>query len=89
VSSAQHEHKPAGRQPLLASPGAMHLFEDALEASRIRYDFYVIGYVVMPEHVHLLVSEPGHGTLPSAVQAIKQSVSRRLIGHRAHFWQAR
>ena len=37
------------RQPLLASPRAMHLFEVALEWSRKHYDFYVIGYVVMPE----------------------------------------
>ncbi len=36
------------RQPLLASPRAMHLFEVALELSRRRYRFYVIGYVAMP-----------------------------------------
>ena len=77
------------RQPLLASPRAMHLFEVALELSRRRYGFYVIGYVGMPEHVHLLISEPERGTLASALQAIKQSVSRRLIGDREHFWQAR
>ena len=77
------------RQPLLASPSAMHQFEIALELSRVLYDFYVTGYVVMPEHVHLLISEPECGTLASAVQAIKQSVARRLIGGREHFWQAR
>ena len=43
----------------------------------------------MPEHVHLLTSEPEHGTLASAVQVIKQLVSRKLIGEREHFWQAR
>src|ERR1035438_2090019 len=43
----------------------------------------------MPEHVHLLISEPERGTLASAIQAIKQSVARRLIGGREHFWQAR
>jgi len=43
----------------------------------------------MPEHVHLLMSEPERGTLASAVQAMKQSVSRKLIGGREHFWQAR
>jgi putative transposase len=43
----------------------------------------------MPEHVHLLMSEPERGTLASAVQAMKESVSRRLIGGREHFWQAR
>jgi putative transposase len=46
------------------------LFELALEQSRIRYEFFVAGYVVMPDHVHLLMSEPERGTLGSAVQAI-------------------
>ena len=77
------------RQPFLASPHSRDLFELALEQSRIRYGFYVVGYVVMPEHVHLLMTEPEHGTLASAVQAIKQSVSRKLIAGREHFWQAR
>jgi putative transposase len=77
------------RQPLLASPPAMHQLEVALEWSRKHYGFYVIGYVVMPEHVHVLISEPERGTLASAVQAIKQSVARRLIGNHEHFWQAR
>jgi putative transposase len=36
----------------------MDLFEDALERVRLRYLFVVAGYVVMPEHVHLLVNEP-------------------------------
>ena len=43
----------------------------------------------MPEHVHLLMTEPEQDTLASAVQSIKQSVSRKLIAGREHFWQAR
>jgi putative transposase len=77
------------RQPLLASPGAMRSFEIALERYRVVYGFYVVGYVIMPEHVHLLISEPEHGTVATVVQAIKQSVSRKFIGSREHFWQAR
>ncbi len=37
----------------------MELFEDALERVRRRYFFAVAGYVVMPEHVHLLVRAGG------------------------------
>ena len=62
------------------------LFERALEAARRKYCFRVIGYVVMPEHVHLLVTEPETETLAVAMQAMKQSVSRRRGGH---FWQPR
>ena len=46
------------REPLLDSPRSKDVFESALERARRGYGFYVSGYVVMPEHVHLLVSEP-------------------------------
>ena len=44
----------------------------------------------MPEHVHLLVSEPERGTLAQAVQSLKQGVARRLaLRAEESFWQAR
>jgi putative transposase len=67
----------------------MGLFEVALEQAHRQYGFFVTGYVIMPEHVHLLLSEPERGTLARALQAVKQSVARRLIARRPHFWQAR
>jgi putative transposase len=76
------------RQPLLG-PDARSLFETAVERTRLGYQFFVTGYVVMPEHVHLLVSEPRRSTLASAIQALKQSVARRLVGPDEHFWQKR
>ena len=76
------------RKPLLASAQAKELFQQALERTRLGYKFYVTGYVVMPEHVHRLVSEPERGTLARALQAMKQSVARRLAGAGQHFWQA-
>ncbi len=64
----------------------MDLFEDALERVRRRYLLVVAGYVVMPEHVHLLVSEPGRALLSRAIQALKLSVSMR--SRERPFWQA-
>ena len=64
----------------------MELFEDALERVRQRYLFAVAGYVVMPEHVHLLVSEPKRALLSRAIQALKLSVSMR--SRERPFWQA-
>ncbi len=75
------------RLPYLESPGAKELFEQALEQMRSRHRFVVLGYVVMPEHVHLLVNEPGLGVLGRAVQAIKLSVSTRRPER--PFWQSR
>jgi len=44
----------------------------------------------MPEHVHMLVNEPAHGTLAKAMQSLKQSVARRLALRAPDpFWQAR
>jgi len=43
----------------------------------------------MPEHVHLLISEPTRGTVADAIKSLKQGVARRLIGSEEHFWQKR
>lgn len=40
------------------------LFLRVLEQARLRYRCVVIGYVVMPEHFHLLITELEVGTLP-------------------------
>jgi putative transposase len=77
------------RQPFLSSSHAKRLFGEALEQARRQYGFYMTGYVLMPEHVHLLISETERSTLARALQALKQSVARKLIGRREHFWQAR
>ena len=63
------------RRACLSAVSAMELFEDALERVRRRYLFVVAGYVVMPEHVHLLVNEPRRALLSRAIQALKLSVS--------------
>jgi putative transposase len=54
---------------------------------RRRYSFVVCGYVVMPEHVHLLVSEPANADLSKTIQALKLSVS--VQSRERPFWQAR
>ena len=74
------------RRPYLSMVAAMELFEDALERVRLRYFFVVAGYVVMPEHVHLLVNEPRRGLLSRSAQALKLSVSMR--SRERPFWQA-
>ena len=66
------------------------MFERSLEQVRVKYGVYVTGYVAMPEHVHLLVSEPRVAVLATALQSLKQSVARRLNLRGAEpFWQDR
>jgi putative transposase len=68
------------RMPLLAKPQHRDLLLEVLEGVRRRYRFVVVGYVVMPEHVHLLLSEPERGNPSKVMQAIKQGFARRLLG---------
>ena len=77
------------RQPFLDTTRAKNVFERSLEQTRRSYRLAVIGYVVMPEHVHLLVSEPERATLARAIQALKQSVSQKLKARDGRFWQTR
>lgn len=78
------------RQPKLGTVCARNTFEHSLERTRSAYEFCVGGYVVMPEHVHLLVTEPESRSLAIAMQSLKQSVARTLaLRAREPFWQAR
>jgi len=67
------------RQPWLASPRRRDQFLKVFEQVRQRYKFVVVGYVVMPEHVHLLISEPEKGDPSRVVQAIKQGFARLVL----------
>jgi putative transposase len=78
------------RQPLLNNDTARGVFGRELESVRQRYGFVVAGYVVMPEHVHLLVGEPSRSSLSVALQVLKQQTSRKLKGRgEVQFWQRR
>ena len=66
------------RLPLLRSGRARNAFVNVLSEVRDRYGFSLVGYVVMPEHIHLLISEPVQGTPSTVIQVLKQRVSRRL-----------
>jgi putative transposase len=75
------------RRPYLGSAEARDLFLDALERTRLRYRFVVAGYVVMPEHVHLLIGEPEKGDVSGTMHALKLSVSMRCAER--PFWLTR
>jgi putative transposase len=66
------------RQPNFIHDSVYDLFPICLENMRRRFDLRVYGYVVMPEHVHLLLSEPGQGTLAEAIHYLKLSFTKRL-----------
>ena len=93
------------RLPFLKSTKARDRFLSILEQARQRYRFVVVGYVVMPEHIHLLLTEPEVRTLSTVMQVVKQRTARALLPRRNRrdprqrelfgdeprraFWQAR
>ena len=57
---------------------ARDAFLIVLNEVRGRYRFVIVGYVGMPEHVHLLIGESKKANPSVVVQVLKQRVSRRL-----------
>jgi putative transposase len=68
------------RRPELDSGERRDLFLRVLERARQKYGFVVIGYVVMPEHYHLLITEPEVGD-PSVVMKVVKERFTKLLHH--------
>jgi putative transposase len=91
------------RRRLLGTPRRRDLFLRLLEETRLKYRFVVLGYVIMPEHFHLLICEPQVGDPSKVMQVVKQSFAQRILrrrrkpatqrafdfGQSEHVWQAR
>jgi len=66
------------RLALLGTVRARNTFVRALREVRAKYRCALAGYVVMPEHVHLLIGEPRMGTPSTVVHSLKLRVAKRL-----------
>jgi len=70
------------RKPWLDTAPRRDLFLKILEEVRKEHRFVVLGYVVMPEHFHLLMSEPQVGDPSTAMQSVKQRFAQRVLPRR-------
>jgi putative transposase len=86
------------RRAYLGPPRARDELVKILNLVRCRFGFRLIGYVVMPEHVHLLLSESQPANPSKILQTLKQNMSRtmtlkssstELAARSAPFWQRR
>ena len=66
------------RQPELGWAWRRDLFLQLLEEARCKYRFVVHGYVVMPEHFHLLMNEPQVGDPSVVMKVVKERFSRQV-----------
>jgi putative transposase len=77
------------RLPFLEEPGPRNTAEAILEQIRARHQARIYAYVLMPEHVHLLMNEPPSILVAQFLKSVKQMTSRKLKGVRDRFWQDR
>jgi putative transposase len=70
------------RMTLLNTARCRDRFLSILEQTRKRYRFVVVGYVVMPEHIHLLLTEPEVGNPSTVMQVLKQRTAHALLPKR-------
>lgn len=67
-----------GTPVLLKTVRARDIFVKELGKVRDEMGFHLLGDVVMPEHVHLLMSEPKQGTPSKVLQKLKLRVAWKL-----------
>jgi putative transposase len=68
------------RRALLGTVRVRNLAVQILGEVRSKYGFALVGYVIMPEHVHLLIGESRAVSPAKVAQVFKQRVSRRMRG---------
>jgi putative transposase len=72
------------RRPELDNAERRDLFLRVLERTRQKYRFVVIGYVVMPEHFHLLITEPEVGNPSVVMKVVKERFTKLLHRQPTH-----
>ena len=71
------------RAPLLGTVKARDTFVRILESIRKKLRFLVVGFVVMPEHFHMLISKPETGDPSTVMHDLKQKVATTLLPMRS------
>lgn len=67
------------RLPLLGNSKIRDLFANAIANSRRRYNFKLFAWVIMPEHVHLLLKPADNIDITTPLRAIKVAVAMPVI----------
>jgi putative transposase len=70
------------RRQLLTAPTVIGVFLETLQLIRTRYAIRLLGYVIMPEHVHLVLHPPDSLKLGPAIGELKSLSASRVISDR-------
>ena len=80
------------RQPLFAENDCCHVVIDCIRFLHTRSGHQVHAYVLMPDHMHLVITPRGNGNISQAMHSLKLYTSRQigaLLGIKGGIWQAR
>ncbi len=70
------------RNKLLTQPQVIETFLQALEAMQIQHKIRLFGYVIMPEHVHLVLHPPDSVKLGPVIGALKSKSASAIIAEK-------
>ncbi len=78
------------RTPLFSSPRFCREFVRVLDSTRLEFGFLLIGWVLMPDHLHLLLKPQPAESTSAILQQLKQRTAFRVLtilrANRRHPW---
>ncbi len=75
------------RNPVFRDPAAARIAVETLYSIQDFYPFFLYGFVVMPDHLHLLLRIPRYGSVSKTIGVYKRAVTFTLGG--GPLWQSR
>lgn len=67
------------RVPVFRAEQPCQIFVDTLEEVREKYPYKLIGYVIMPDHVHAIVNNRS-GTISDWLRRVRGNSARKILG---------
>lgn len=68
------------RLPLFTKDRTCNWFVETLRTAKMHHEFHLWAWVIMPEHVHLLIWPTQPNSIPDILKSIKIPVAKKAIG---------
>ena len=75
----------ADREPIFQDPVAAREAVETLYRVQGLHPFFLFGFVIMPDHCHLLITVPSPGKISTVMNSFKKGVALQL--QRGRIWQ--
>jgi REP-associated tyrosine transposase len=72
------------RRPILADDGAMALLRATLRQVKTLHPFSMLGYVFLPDHLHLLIHPTGDSDFSQIMHSLKPNFTKAYKAAKGH-----